>query len=144
MNRRVFIENSAVIPDFDSRAYYLTYEEGNALGASTIVDSSVDSSVDSLSPLFRINSIHVSELISTHRSKIDNYSFVYLSIGIEGPDHQILENFLAIGFIPDFISIEHNHNVFTQAIVKKLAFQYGHKLVFHNFFRNEYMLVKQI
>jgi FkbM family methyltransferase len=83
----------------------------------------------------------VKEIFEKYKDNFRN-KILYVSIDVEGNDLLILKNIFQIGILPDIITIEHNHQKLVKNALKKLGKNYGYKICFNNFFRNEFALVR--
>lgn len=88
-----------------------------------------------------VKTLTVKEIFEKYKDNFRNKT-LYVSIDIEGNDLLILKNIFQIGILPDVITIEHNHHKLVKNEIKKLGKNYGYKIFFKNFFRNEFALVR--
>jgi hypothetical protein len=134
-NRSCAIEGSAIVTTYNKTNKYMLDLKGQRYLNSSLrkIDKNSKNSIATIS---------VGEFLIKYQNILFNYSKIYLSIDIEGEDFRILENFLELGFQPDIISIEHNHNPEVRKNLLKLAQKYGYINKFRGFFRNEFVLIK--
>ena len=134
-NRRCTVEGSAIVTTYNKTNKYMLDLKGHRHFSSLLrkIDKNSKNSITTIS---------VGEFLLKYQNILSDYSKIYMSIDIEGEDFRILENFLELGFQPDIISIEHNHNPEVRKNLLKLAQKYGYINKFRGFFRNEFVLIK--
>jgi FkbM family methyltransferase len=131
--------NKALVPKSFNRGSKYSIKSGNNDIASSVQDNSNYSAKNQV----KVGAITVKEFLHQYRSSLSEYDYFYLSIDIEGLDLQILEDFFRCDFYPNYISVEHNHHKQNKMRIKNLAYANSNKLMFNNFFRNEFILVKE-
>lgn len=140
-DRQAIIENVGLIPSHNQNDKYhfmLSGEKGITSYLKT------QSHLDVEFPHVETKVLSVENFLSKYNTLLFDYRYIYLSIDVEGLDFDLLYAFFELGFFPTIVSIEHNHDKNTIIEIKKLANKYNYIIQFSGFFRNDYILVRNI
>jgi FkbM family methyltransferase len=136
--RVCIIEMVGLVTDQNSDKYNLVFDHKYSQQAKLLLSS------DQVNQnLIAVNTLTVKEIFNKYKDKFIN-KILYVSIDVEGSDLLILKNIFQLSILPHLISIEHNHNLSVKYQIKKLAKNYGYRIYFNNFFRNEFVLGRVI
>ena len=140
-DRQAITENVGLIPSHNQNDKYhfmLSGEKGITSYLKT------QSHLDVEFPHVETKVLSVENFLSKYNTLLFDYRYIYLSIDVEGLDFDLLYVFFELGFFPTIVSIEHNHDKNTIIEIKKLANKYNYIIQFSGFFRNDYILVRNI
>ncbi len=135
-NRISIIEIVGLVVDQNSDKYQLVFDHKYSQQAKLLL---VNNQVNQNS--INVNTSTIKDIFEKYQDDFRK-KFLYVSIDIEGNDLLILKSIFQVGILPDIVSIEHNHQKLVKRELKKLAINYGYKIFFNNFFRNEFVLVR--
>jgi len=135
-NRVSIIEMVGLVVDQNYDKYKLVFDNKYSQQAKLLLDYN------------QVNQNSIDVKTSTPKDIFEKYQvdfrnkILYVSIDVEGNDLPLLKSIIQVGILPDIVSIEHNHHKLVKRELKKLAINYGYKIFFSNFFRNEFVLVR--
>ena len=140
-NRQAMSENVGLIPRYNQNDKYHLMLSGEK-GITSYLKT--QSHLDVEFPHVETKVLSVENFLSKYNTLLFDYRYIYLSIDVEGLDFDLLYVFFELGFFPTIVSIEHNHDKNTIIEIKKLANKYNYIIQFSGFFRNDYILVRNI
>jgi len=135
-NRVSIIEMVGLVVDQNYDKYKLVFDNKDSQQAKLLLDYN------------QVNQNSIDVKTSTPKDIFEKYQvdfrnkILYVSIDVEGNDLPLLKSIIQVRILPDIVSIEHNHHKLVKRELKKLAINYGYKIFFSNFFKNEFVLVR--
>lgn len=135
MNRKCIVSSAGLVPTYNQYSIYIFEVKGVNDIASSLVN--VPKNTKNLTHV-----LSVMDFMTKYKNLLLCYEHIYLSLDIEGMDFEILQDFYKYGLRPEIISIEHNHELRTMQNINEFAKKNGFRIMFENFFRNEFVLTK--
>ena len=135
MNRKCIVSSAGLVPTYNQYSTYIFEVKGVNDIASSLVN--VPKNTKNLTHV-----LSVKDFMTKYKNLLLCYEHIYLSLDIEGMDFEILQDFYKYGPRFEIISIEHNHQLRTMQNINEFAKKNGFRIMFENFFRNEFVLTK--
>ena len=140
-NRKAICENVGLIPRYNQNyKYHLKLSGEKGITSYLEMQSHLDIEFSNV----ETKVLSVENFLSKYNTLLQDYKYIYLSIDVEGLDFDLLQVFFELGLFPTIVSIEHNHDANTIIKIKKLATQYKYINQFPGFFRNDFILIRNI